>query len=315
LAILFSIALLSLAAALLINRPLRRTGNEGATRSTPPEAGASLRAERQGEDLKILWDLNSPAVGTATSGVLDIDDGGTKRQILMTADQIRFGSLLYSPASGQVAVRLSTRKDNQTTAQASVLVLLNKPVPPQPSTVHQSPQSPQISQVPQIPLESKTEPKASPRAFIPPTVKRDINPTIEVEDLPALQVSPERLDALAPLPTGSVLPPPVIAAARSEPAQPREEYVAPVLISEVGMRTPRELAPLLLRPVLVRVRVNVNESGRVTRAEAIAEKGIHALLLSAAADAARRCRFQPARRGQLPVSSSAVIVFHFSGER
>jgi TonB family protein len=110
--------------------------------------------------------------------------------------------------------------------------------------------------------------------------------------------------------------PPARAVPQSEPAKPQEEgYVAPVLIAQEGVQTPRELLPILTRPVAVSVRVDVNEAGRVTRAEAIAEKGIHALLLNAATDAARRCRFQPARRGQTPVSSNVTIVFHINPEK
>jgi TonB family protein len=75
------------------------------------------------------------------------------------------------------------------------------------------------------------------------------------------------------------------------------------------------LQPILTRAVTVSVRVEVNESGRVTRAEPIAEKGVHAMLLSAAADAARRCRFKPARRGQTPVQSTVNLVFHFGKDK
>ena len=102
-AIVILVAAASFSAALLIIGPHSRIGNEVATRSTLPEPRTSLRAERQGEDLKIVWDLNSPAVAGATSGVLDIDDGGTPRRIPMTADQVRFGSVLYSPVSDQIS--------------------------------------------------------------------------------------------------------------------------------------------------------------------------------------------------------------------
>jgi protein TonB len=371
-AMVVSVAIASFSLALLINRLRNRIDNEGAARSTLLAARTSLRAERQGEDLKIMWDLKSPAVAGATSGILDIDDGGTTRRILMTADQVRFGSLLYSPASQQISVRLTTLKDDQSTEQESVLVLLSKP--PQLQL-----QSGNGQQSPRTPFEVKTERLAPARAVVPPAGNREMKPPVENPPAiqtspgrvdppaplplgsgsppaiaaptsepakPAIQTSPERVDQPAPRPLGSGSPPPAtaaptgepakatiqasperagqpvlrpqgsvsppaIAAPTSEPAKPREEgYVAPVLISQEGVRTPPELLPVLRRPVAVSVRVDVNEAGRVTHAEAIAEKGIHALLLSAATDAARRCRFQPARRGQSPVSSTVTIVFH-----
>ncbi|HYW48444.1 MAG TPA: energy transducer TonB [Bryobacteraceae bacterium] len=405
LAIVVAAAVVSFSAALFLFRPHNRTANVGAAASTLPEARTSLRAERQGDDLKIMWDLNSPAVAGATSGVLDIDDGGTTRQIRLTADQVRFGSLLYSPVSEQISVQLTTLQDRQTTEQASVLVILRRP---------QQPQSRAGQRSPRIPFEVETQRRVPPRAFVPPTAQRETKPSVELEDLPAIQANPERSNQPAPLTLGSVAPPPAIAAPpkepaksatqatpersnqpapltlasaapppviaappkepaksatqaspersnqpapltlasaapppvvaappkepaksatqaspersnqpaalppaiaapRSETAEPREEgYVAPVLLTQNGVRTPTELLPVLTRPVAVSVRVDVNEAGRVTRAEAIAEKGIHALLLRAAADAARGCRFQPARQGPSPVASHVTIVFHFS---
>jgi len=370
-----AVAVASFSAALFIYRPQNRAGNAGAATSTLPDDRASLRAERQGEDLKIMWDLNSPGIAGATSGVLDIDDGGAKRQIPMTADQVRFGSLLYTPVSEQVSVRLTALKDNQSSGQESVLVLLRRPQQAQASSTGK--------QIPHVPFEVRTERVASTRAFIPPAANRQIKPRVELEDPPAIQASVPHVDLPAPLPLGSVSRPPAIAVPQSEPAkpasqvkservdapapqslgsassppasasprsepakpagqasleradlsapaplgsvppppavaapqdektEPREEaYVAPVLIAQEGVQTPRELLPILTRPVAVSVRVDVNEAGRVTRAEAIAEKGIHALLLRAATDAARRCRFQPARRGQSAVSSNVTIVFH-----
>jgi hypothetical protein len=405
-AIVISVSLASFAVALFIYRPHNRISNLPATTSTPLEAGTPLWAEHQGDDLKIMWDLDSPEVAGATSGVLDIEDGGTTQQIPMTADQVRFGSLLYSPVSDQISVRLTTFKDNRSTKRESVLVLLKEPP------------RPQSGKGQQIPFEAKAERVAS--THVPPTGNREIKPPV-LKDHAIVQTRPARVELPAPLPIASVLPPPASAAPRSEPAKPtiqasservdrpaspmasvtpppataaprsepakpvtqtsservdrpaspmasvspppasaaprsepakpatqtnsepvdlssqlprasgsppptvavpqsepakpqEESFVAPVLIAQEGVQTPRELLPVLTRRVAVSVRVDVNEAGRVTRAEAIPEKGIHALLLRAARDAALRCRFQPARRGQSPVSSSVTIVFHIGPE-
>jgi hypothetical protein len=431
--VILAAAVASFSAALFLYRPRNPIGNVGAAASAPLAARTSLRAERQGEDLKILWDLNSPEVAGATSGVLDIDDGGAKRQIPMTADQVRFGSLLYTPVSEQVSMRLTALKDNKSTMQESVLVLLRRPQQPQSGSKGQP--------ITRIPFEVKTERLPPTRAFVPPSGNRETKPTVKLEDPPALQAAnPQRVDLPGPLRIGSVSAPPALAAPRTEPAKtaaiqagtqrvdlpapsslgsvsppaivlPRNEpakpasqtssqrvdlpassppssspssspssppssspgsgspsaaitaprsdlakqasqtttqrvdapaqppqgqvslpqagtlpkgdpaksledgYVAPVLIAQAGVQTPRELLPILTKPVAVSVRVDVNEAGRVTRAEAIAEKGIHALLLRAATDAARLCRFQPARRGQTPVSSNVTIVFHIGPEK
>jgi Gram-negative bacterial TonB protein C-terminal len=409
LAAIILVGVASYSAAMFLNRPNGRLSGAGAAKSAPPAARTSLRAERQGEDLKILWDLNSPEVAGATSGVLDIDDGGARRQIPMSADQVRFGSLLYTPVSDQVSVRLTTLKDNQSTKQESVLVLLKRP----------QQQAGSKGQINHIPFEVKTERVAPNRAFVPPDGNRETKSAVKLEDPPALQAnpqrvelpaslrmgsmspppaiagprtdpaktaiqtSPQRVDSLVPSPAGSVSPPAIVpprsepvkpalqansqrvdlpapsspgavspsSGIRSEPAKPavqtssqrvdsavqpplaaspppasgvpqseparpvEDAYVAPVLITQEGVHTPRELLPILTKPVAVSVRVDVNEAGRVTRAEAIPEKGIHALLLRAATDAARLCHFQPARQGQRPVSSTVTIVFHIGPEK
>ena len=93
-------AVVCLFAIVLLYRSTHRPAGAGAAVTTPAQPRSPLRAERQGDDLKISWDLNSPAIASATSGVLDIDDGGTPRRILMTADQVRFGSVLYSLGVG-----------------------------------------------------------------------------------------------------------------------------------------------------------------------------------------------------------------------
>jgi TonB family protein len=70
----------------------------------------------------------------------------------------------------------------------------------------------------------------------------------------------------------------------------------------------------LSQPVSVSVEVNVDQRGRVTSARAIPERGIHSLMLSAAADAARTCRFQPARQGPNAVPSKVTIRFQFAAK-
>jgi TonB family protein len=275
---------------------------------------------------------------------------------------------------------LTTLKDDQSTAQESVLVLLSRP--PQPQTRPGQ-------QTARIPFEvKKTEHVASTRPFVPPAGSRNLKPPIEHTDPSPVQPSPERIDPPAPVPVVITSPPPVIAVPqgepvkspiqtspehvnppapapmavaspppaivtpksepartvaqsspehvdapapvpvraqspppavsvpRREPAKPKEEpYLAPVLVSQEGVLTPRVLQPILTRSVTVNVRVEVNEAGRVTRAEPIAEKGVHTMLLTAAADAARRCRFKPARQGQTPVQSTVTLVFHFGKDK
>jgi Gram-negative bacterial TonB protein C-terminal len=347
-AIITFVLFVSLSTGLLLNR--RSVFATAALVRSPAATHALLRAERQGDDLTILWDLNSPAIARATSGVLEIVDGGTARQIPMSADQVRFGSLLYSPVSGQISVRLTTLKDEQTTAQASVLVLLNRPTPgTRASAGLQSPPAsptasaqgrllpfqPTIEAHPQMEIEGKAEGRAATRAFVPPVVDKTTESQLKADYLPPLKTDlvvlpmsfpsvPTPAPAIIANATSEPVRPPEVASpqvstssapARVETVQtPKEDFVAPVLLSQWGVRVPPEL-PQILKPVAIRVRVDLNEAGRVTHAEAVPEKGIHRLLLQAAMDAARKCTFHPARQGQKPVPSSVTVVFHLEPQK
>ena len=397
------VAAASFSAALLIFRPPARASNESAASTGMLVARSSLRAERQGDDLKILWDLHSPAVAEATSGVLDILDGSASRRILMTADQVRFGSLLYSPASDQISVRLTTLKNDQSTEQESVLVLLKRPPQPDASAAKRQ-------ERPRASFEVKTQPLPKAPSAGSPAGANAGNSLAEFRDFPPLPAPQAHVELSAAPALGSAVPEtsgsgvpgdlvkPAVpaglqiadshagtspagglggagkpagetasgrgsgasgpagvggastagsgagkpagetasargsgasgpaggssassAAGSAAPASnlqpPQEAYVSPVLIAQQGVRMPAELRTILRRPVTVSVRVEVNEAGKVTKAEAVPEKGTHSLLLQAATEAALRCRFKPARRGQTPIASTVTLLFHVDPDK
>lgn len=343
LAILVCLALFALSAVLYVNRLPKPAAGEVTLNRTSTGAATALRAERQGEDLKIIWDLSSAGVAGATAGVLDIDDGGARQQIRMTADQVRFGSVLYTPVSAQVSVQLTMLRDNQNIGQGAVLVLLNKPP--------QAPVGPGQQKVPfevkaerQIPVQAKAEPTDSGeitapvertplRSFVPPPTKSQAGelqpadaaappvlntrpaPSLALTGLPAVQLPPPGPPRSAPSNAAEEARRPNAAPAAANPAgtgqakTKADDYVSPVMTFQAGVRMPSEL-PRTLKPIAVTVVVDLDPSGRVTHAEPVAESGIHKLLLQAATDAAWKCRFQPARNGPHPVSSRVTLVFH-----
>jgi hypothetical protein len=71
-----------------------------------------------GSGLEFVWDPKSmPAV---TAGLLEVDDGGVKKQIPLDNEQIRAGSVPYVTASGHVQVTLSTLRRDGRVADAPV---------------------------------------------------------------------------------------------------------------------------------------------------------------------------------------------------
>lgn len=77
----------------------------------------ALDVERQGKDLRVSWNRNSWMVSRATSGVLSIHDGAAQgKELNLDQEQLRNGSVLYSPASNAVRFRfeVTTPHDGKT---------------------------------------------------------------------------------------------------------------------------------------------------------------------------------------------------------
>lgn len=82
---------------------------ESAAENPVPSAIASpsslgnldLRAERTPEGVRLTWNSHSPLLADATDGVLVIDDSGSRSQQRLSAEDLRAGSFIWKPSSGQ----------------------------------------------------------------------------------------------------------------------------------------------------------------------------------------------------------------------
>jgi hypothetical protein len=86
-------------------------------------AGFGLRAERSGADYILSWNRTSPAVTSALWGLLSIEDGGSRRDISLQADQLRSGSILYQPTGEEIRFKLSLVAPDQHVETESVTVI------------------------------------------------------------------------------------------------------------------------------------------------------------------------------------------------
>jgi hypothetical protein len=66
-----------------------------------PISGLDLRAERTPEGMRLTWNSQSPVLAGATEGVLLIDDSGSRVQQRLAPQDLRAGSLMWRPVSGQ----------------------------------------------------------------------------------------------------------------------------------------------------------------------------------------------------------------------
>ena len=278
-----------------------------------------LRARRQGNDLEVTWSRDSALIGTATSGVIAIEDGTSKRQILLDATQVHYGSLLYSPTSDQIQMELTVYTPAATNTE-SVLVILPKGGAPQTYAMVAP-----TSTAPTAHREAAAEtmPIAQPtRAFIPPAPKQaaGLSNIPAPSEAPAVSIPVN--SALGSIPLVSqapVAPPPMPsapsalrpAASPGKPAPPPIAYQPPEAIRRVLPRYPARLQALITAPKMIEVRVTIDKTGKVTNAELIPSPETHQAFVEPSLTAARAWWFQPARRGDEAIPSESILRFVF----
>jgi TonB family protein len=229
--------------------------------------------------------------------------------------------------------------ENQTPARESAVVKSSPPVEPLlPEPVpHQAAVAPQAAVIQPPPVaepepvatpklvvpKSKSAKKVLPKLTAPPPVRVARAPVREIEPPPALTAPIDRvepkLDAVLPAHV-SAAPPPE-AEVSYDPPHPgvfrRALHKIEGTEGESGVFVPpsptRKVAPVKpadagFQTRLVDVKVLIDESGNVTRAQ-ILTKGSD--LAAAALAAARQWQFTPARKHDKPVASEMVLHFRF----
>jgi hypothetical protein len=283
-------------------------------RPSPPIADGAervieLHAERQGSDLKLTWD--KIAAPPESTGMLSITDGPTHRLLPLEPAQLRFGNVVYAAATQEVRVDLTVSHGNRVDARGSVVVLLGAGTTPRvvqrDIPAAPGPQASVQSRQPEPPEEKHP----ATRPFVPNPVAKDGN----IDFSP-----PPTVSAAHPVPAEAALRVPAVELARdfpptAAPATPnlplRDIYVEPVAIFRSSPTQPPELKAVLGRETKVLVKVQIDEKGRVTKADPVLEKGVHQLVAGAAVRAAFNWRFAPARIGDRPVKSEVTLEFRF----
>ena len=87
-------------------------------RSTPAAAGpavysVALRVVKNGDNLTVTWNGQSPMALAALSGVIEIEDGASIKPVKLDAAQLRNGSLIYRNTSNRVRFRLTMNPDGR----------------------------------------------------------------------------------------------------------------------------------------------------------------------------------------------------------
>jgi len=210
------------------------------TSARKPRPAATISASipaQPGSGLEFFWDPKS--MPAATAGLLEIDDGGVKRQIQLDSEQIHTGSVPYVTTSGHVRVALSTLQRDGRVVDAKVSM--------RPGSV---PVQAETAPVPvPVPAPELPQPQPQPQpAFSPQLAAKETAP---VETAPAAPVEaadrraatkPFVLTARAPEATAAPLvpePPPIDAPAVSGAVLP----IAPVLRTHIPPPPPATVVP------------------------------------------------------------------------
>jgi hypothetical protein len=279
----------------------------------------SLRAIRRNADLELTWNRDSPLIAAATSGTLWIQEGASTRQVSFDAAELRNGSLLYSPRTDQILMRLTVNTLTDTVTE-SVRVILPAVGEPQAFPIAQlkNPSGPvAISPAPN-PRDSPIKPS---KTFTAPSLaKSTSSPAAPIlQDPPALNVGPS---APAVVPSAALQialdrlpgapPPPPARPAQPPPSAAVTAYEPPVAIVKTQPSFPPELRNLIGKRMVVEVKVTIDKNGKVFKAEAIPQATISKYWLNSAVDAALTWKFKPARSNYEPVWSEAIVQFVFN---
>ena len=294
-----------------------------------------LRVEHEGKALRLRWDSNASALRSASRAALYISDGKLTSQLNLNRGNLDSGSAVYWPETNKenIAFRLELTLPDRRVERSIVASAAS----PEPAYIElaASTLAPAVVSTRQVGGLSRNGERRSveekvrrPEAL--PTRETDARPSPLVEPPPA-HAGAQSADRAAPPGRKSLLPAtrPSTAAVevRAEPLPPSRSggviRSIPVLRRLRKTRgalvaTPlRQIRPLelptqrvLAMPVNVDVRVDIDESGKVTAAEA-EQRDRHPEFADAAVDAARKWQFSPARVGNEEVPAKAILHFRF----
>ncbi len=272
------------------------------TASTSPPVSLGLEVRPGPGEWQVTWKRDLPPIRNARRGVLAIQDGGTRKQLDLDANQLRAGSIPYRASSDDVTFRLEVfGQDNRSSKESFRVLLASKPG--------------------NTPAAVTAAPPPTQKSPEKPAVTASIRPALEKPSIPDLSKS-AAAQTPAPLPGAlpSPLPartPPVSAPANPPAGAPERPKPAPRIIpAEVASRerpeVPEGIRSRITEDMVVLVKVTIDTNGRVSHAEPVTRgDGLTSYLARRASEAALKWRFEPARQNDRPVSSSQVIRFVF----
>jgi hypothetical protein len=131
--LLLRFAVIVLATATLVASAIRYLGaarpvHQDVAASSIPSGLLGLQVEPKSGGLLVTWNQRAPEIARALRGVLSIVDGRAHQTLDLDRLQLATGSVLYTPASDDIQLRLEVYDASQRPAIQSIRVL--RPVGP-----------------------------------------------------------------------------------------------------------------------------------------------------------------------------------------
>jgi hypothetical protein len=304
------------------------------TRKSPPPRSAAigdlgLAVRNAGEALAVSWNPSSLTVRNAISGVLTIQDGTDRRELHLSAGQLRSGTVVYAPQTATVQFRLKVYRDQDRFSAETVTAHAN-PQRPIPEEVAADGTPPRIDITEPRRSGSGKRPEGNTRRS-PARHIRSRPREMETSEAPKPQARaqaapparlPELRSAISPAPlipepqqlVLSNRPDPLAILARPHPAiaAPPISYLAPIPIRKISPAVPASLRSLIQDSISIEVKVIIDAEGKVIGVTPLNTTSPSQRLLGPrVAQAAMLWRFEPARRNGQPVDSETVLKFDF----
>jgi proteasome lid subunit RPN8/RPN11 len=278
--------------------------------NSPPPASVgsdsqalALQVERKGTDLRVSWNRHSFSIARAMEGMLVIRDGDLREQQLrFDLEELRHGSILYTPANPTVQFRLEvTDQENAKTSETVLAVTAATPDAGGAAPGRASSGPVQTGGTPGG--QSSPAAHVAGRDFGEPVRLNMVDPPAAAPGAGGPNVASKRRPE-APQPK---LTPP-----SEQPDPTAESYTPPQPMREVQPNVPASASAEVTSLVEVEIRVHIDDKGVVVKAEPLPGKTPESsVLVGAARSAAMRWRFEPAWRGSLPVSSELILKFQY----
>jgi TonB family protein len=293
----------------------------------------SLRVERTSGGMLLTWNRDLPVIQGATKVVLSISDGERHENIQLDPNQVRTGSILYPPMTGDVSFQMEVTDPHQAKTTSESLRVLD----PRPSPLEAPSTTPAATQTAAKEPASTKPAAAEPAATVPEEAKpaeetpvsrpaanlkpfntaslaerlRPVNPTTDLPEAPAIVRASAPISASLPGFDASqpVMPAPPRPGAYTPGAAPKVggQLVSARVISRVDAEYPK-LARQAGASGIVELEATISVDGRVKNARVVHG---NTMLQKAAIDAVLQWRYQPAMLNGKAVESPVEIKVNF----